>query len=151
MEPSVFIEEYPKTIIDIYIQVLCADGGTRCASVTAASLALADAGISLRDLVCGVAVGKISKPDPPTLVLDLSDIEDKEGLGDLPIACMPRTRAYTLLQFDGQMTPDEFRNALDLAEKGIEKINQIQIQTIKQKYAQIDQENNSEKIDEEGA
>lgn len=112
-------------------------------------MALADAGISLRDLVCGVAVGKIAKPDPPTLVLDLSDIEDKEGLGDLPITCMPRTKAYTLLQFDGQMTHDEFINALDLAEKGIEKINQLQIQTIKQKYGQKDQDIESESPNQE--
>jgi len=140
LEPSIFLEYYPKTIIDVFIQVLCADGGTRCAAVTAASLALADAGISLRDLVCGVAVGKINGPDPPTIVLDLSDIEDKEGLGDLPIAMMPRSKKITLMQFDGLITREELHQSLDMANKGIEKINQIQIQTIKKKYAQIDKE-----------
>ncbi len=149
MESSIFLEYYPKTIIDVFIQVLCADGGTRCAAVTAASLALADAGISLRDLVCGVAVGKIANPDPPTLVLDLSDVEDKEGLGDLPIAMMPRSKSYTLLQFDGQITFDEMRKALDIAEKGIEKLNEIQIQTIKGKYSQLDKEIETEISKEE--
>jgi exosome complex component RRP41 len=138
LEPAIFLEYYPKTIIDVFIQVLCADGGTRCAAVTAASLALADAGVSMRDLICGVAVGKISRPDPPTLVLDLSDIEDKEGLGDLPVAMMPRTKRFTLLQFDGLLTRDEMVKALNIARVGIEKINQIQIQTIKEKYEQID-------------
>jgi exosome complex component RRP41 len=150
LESSIFLEYYPKTIIDIFIQVLCADGGTRCAAVTAASLALADAGISLRDLVCGVAVGKIANPDPPTLVLDLSDVEDKEGLGDLPVAMMPRSKAYTLLQFDGQITFDEMRKALEIAENGIEKISRIQIQTIKERYSQIDKENETKGLAEEG-
>ena len=138
MEPSIFLEMYPKTIIDVFIQVLSADGGTRCAAVAAASLALVDAGIALRDLVCGVAVGKIEGPDSPTIVLDLSDIEDKEGSADLPIAMMPRTKAYTLLQFDGKITIKEFRTALELANKGIEEIHQIQIQTLKAKYAQME-------------
>jgi len=147
LEPSIFLEYYPKTIIDVFIQVLCADGGTRCAAVTAASLALADAGISMRDLVCGVAVGKISNPDPPTIVLDLSDIEDKEGLCDLPIAMMPHTKKYTLLQFDGLITRDEFRQALELADVGIEQINEVQIRTIKEKYAQIDKEITAEQTE----
>ena len=150
LEPALFLEYYPKTIIDVFVQVLCADGGTRCAAVTAASLALADAGISMRDLVCGVAVGKIAEPDPPTIVLDLSDIEDKEGLGDLPVAMMPKSKKYTLLQFDGLITKDEMTQALDLAYTGIQKINEIQINTIKDKYLQIDKETASaEKKEEE--
>lgn len=108
--------------------------------MSAASLALTDAGIALRDLVTGVAVGKITGPDPPTLVLDLDDQEDKSGLSDLPIAMMPRNKSYTLLQFDGQMKRDEFRSALELANKGIEEIYQIQIKTIKDKYSQIEKE-----------
>ena len=94
----------------------------------------------MSDLVCGVAIGKIAEPDPPTIVLDLSDIEDKEGMGDLPIAMMPRSKKYTLLQFDGLITKDEMPKALDLAYIGIKKINEIQIQTIKEKYTQIDKE-----------
>ncbi|KKL04530.1 hypothetical protein LCGC14_2615130, partial [marine sediment metagenome] len=58
VEPSVFTERFPRSGIDIYIQVLDADGGTRAASITAASLAIADAGIPLRGLVASVAAGK---------------------------------------------------------------------------------------------
>jgi exosome complex component RRP41 len=47
LQPSVFMEYYPRTMIDVFIEILQADGGTRCASITAASLALADAGIPM--------------------------------------------------------------------------------------------------------
>ncbi|MBC7130623.1 exosome complex exonuclease Rrp41, partial [Candidatus Bathyarchaeota archaeon] len=48
LEPAVFVEYYPRTATDVFIEVLQADGSTRCASITVASLALADAGIPMR-------------------------------------------------------------------------------------------------------
>src|SRR5215510_9096501 len=44
LEPSLMLEDYPRATIDVYIEVLQADGGSRCAGITAASVALADAG-----------------------------------------------------------------------------------------------------------
>src|SRR4030066_1790238 len=40
LEPALFPELYPRTGIDVYVEVLQADGGTRCASITAAGLRL---------------------------------------------------------------------------------------------------------------
>src|SRR5205809_434445 len=40
----VFAEQFPRTSVDIFIEVLQADAGTRCAGLSAASVALADAG-----------------------------------------------------------------------------------------------------------
>ncbi|MHA1264210.1 MAG: exosome complex exonuclease Rrp41 [Candidatus Helarchaeota archaeon] len=128
--PAIFVNYYPKTLIDITIQVLAADGGTRCACINAASLALADAGIAQRDLVSAVAVGKIDG----TVVLDLNDIEDKEGEADLPIAMMPQSKRITLLQFDGNMTKDEFQEALQLGIIGINNIYKLQQEAIRAKF-----------------
>ena len=50
--PAVMLEKFPRTAVDVYIEVLQADGGTRCAALDAASVALADAGIPMRDMVC---------------------------------------------------------------------------------------------------
>lgn len=47
----------PRTEINIYLQVLQADGGTRCASINAATLALIDAGIPMKDFVVACAAG----------------------------------------------------------------------------------------------
>ncbi|MFX1296188.1 MAG: exosome complex exonuclease Rrp41 [Promethearchaeota archaeon] len=130
LEPSIFVEYYPKTLIDIVIQVLAADGGTRCASINAASLALADAGIALRDIVSAVAVGKIEGK----IVLDLNDVEDKEGEGDLPLAIMPQHNKITLLQFDGNMTKTEFMEAINLGLEGIKPIYKLQQEAIRAKF-----------------
>jgi exosome complex component RRP41 len=128
--PAIFVRYYPKTLVDVTIQVLAADGGTRCACINAASLALADAGIAQKDLVSAVAVGKIEDK----IVLDLNDIEDKEGQADLPIAIMPQSKFITLLQFDGNMTQAEFLEAMDLGIKGIDTIYEMQQAAIRTKF-----------------
>ncbi len=129
--PSIFVNYYPKTLIDITIQVLAADGGTRCACINAASLALADAGVALKDLVSAVAVGKIDGK----IVLDLNDIEDKEGDADLPLAIMPQSNKITLLQFDGKMNRAEFKEAINLGFEGVQPIYKLQQEAIRAKFA----------------
>ena len=130
LEPSIFMDLYPRAGIDIFIEVLQADGGTRCASITAASLAIADAGIPLRDLVVGCAAGKVDD----TVVLDLYDAEDKLGVADVPVAFMPNLNAVTLLQMDGILTPDEFESAVNLAIDGCKRIYSMQKEALRAKY-----------------
>jgi len=130
LEPTVFLEQFPRTSVDLFVEVLQADGGTRCAGVTVASLALADAGIPMRDLVVACASGKIDGH----IVLDLNDIEDKEGQADIPVAFMPNLNAITLLQMDGLLTIEEFEKALNLAIEGCKRIYALQKETLKAKY-----------------
>jgi len=139
-EPAVFTEYYPRTSIDIFIEVLQADGGTRCAGITAVSLALADAGIPLRDLVSACAAGKVDG----RLVLDLNDVEDKEGEADLPLAYMSSLNAITLLQMDGMLTGEEFEQAINLAVEGCKQIYQLQKEALKAKYVEVKEAINQE-------
>jgi exosome complex component RRP41 len=132
LEPAILTDLFPRTGIDIFIEVLQSHGGTRCASITAAAIALADAGIPLRDLVVACAAGKIEDQ----IVLDLNDIEDQKGDADVPVAIMPRTGAITLLQMDGLLTQDEFRQALDLAIQGCKTVYDLQKAALTQKYIQ---------------
>jgi len=136
LEPSVFTEYYPRTMIDVFIEVLQADGGTRCASITAASLALADAGIPLKDLVVACAAGKADD----TIVLDLMDEEDKLGKADVPVALMPSLNGITLLQMDGKLTHEEFETAVNMAIEGCKKIYLMQKEALKAKYMGIKEE-----------
>jgi len=133
LEPSVFIEYYPQTSIDIFIEVLQADGGTRCAGITAASLALADAGIPMQDLVAACAGGKVER----RLVVDLTDVEDKGGEADVPLALMPNLNAITLLQMDGGLTIDEFEKVVNLAIDGCRKLCTLQKEALKSKYVAV--------------
>jgi len=136
LEPAVFVDYYPRSGIDIFVEVLQADGGTRCASITAASLAIADAGIPMRDLVVACAAGKIDDK----VVLDLMDTEDKVGVADVPVAFMPNLNAVTLLQMDGILTPEEFEKAVNLAIEGCKKIYALQKEALKTKYINIKEE-----------
>ncbi|MHA1480872.1 MAG: exosome complex exonuclease Rrp41, partial [Candidatus Thorarchaeota archaeon] len=37
LKPVLFLEDYPKSVVDVFITVIQADGGTRCAAINAAS------------------------------------------------------------------------------------------------------------------
>ncbi|HVO85867.1 MAG TPA: exosome complex exonuclease Rrp41 [Candidatus Eisenbacteria bacterium] len=140
LEPAVFMEYYPRTMVDVFIEVLQADGGTRCASITAAALALADSGIPMRDLVVACAAGKVDD----TVVLDLMDTEDKLGGADVPVALMPNLNAVTLLQMDGILTHEEFEKAVNMALDGCRQIYAMQKEALKQKYVNVSEETKEE-------
>ena len=130
LEPAVFLDRYPRSVIDVYAEILEADGGTRTACINAATVALVDAGIPMRDLVASCAAGKMDGQ----LVLDLGDKEDKEGAADVPVAYMPKLEKVTLLQMDGVLPPDEFKECVDLAIEGCKQIYEIQREALKKKY-----------------
>jgi exosome complex component RRP41 len=133
LEPAIFLEYYPKTAIQVYIEILQADGGTRCAGITTASLALADAGIPMRDLVVACAAGKADGK----LIVDLMDTEDKVGEADVPVAFMPNLNAITLLQMDGSLSVDEFENAIGMAIDGCKQLYALQKEALKSKYVAV--------------
>jgi exosome complex component RRP41 len=147
LEMSVMSELYPRTSIDIFIEVLQSDGGSRCAGITAASLALADAGLPLKEIVAACAVCKIDGK----VALDASDIEDKQGDADLPVAFMPRSGMITLLQMDGSLTENEFNQALDMAIAACKKINEMQIEALKRKYISVKEQAEERYETREGA
>lgn len=130
LEPALILEDYPRATIDVFVEVLQADGGSRCAGIVAASVALADAGINMRDIVSACAAGKVDD----RIVLDVNDTEDKEGSADMPVAYMPHLDQVTLLQLDGILTQDQFNESLDKAIMGCKKVYEIQKQALMQKY-----------------
>lgn len=133
LEPAVFMEYYPRTMVNVFVEVLQADGGTRCAGITAAALALADSGIPMKDLVVACAAGKVED----TVVLDLMDTEDKLGAADVPVALMPNLNAVTLLQMDGTLTHEEFEKAVNMAIEGCKQIYVMQKEALKKKYVNV--------------
>ncbi len=129
-ENIILLEKYPRASIDVNIEILEAEAGTRCAGLTAAAVALVDAGIPMKDIPVSCAAGKIDGK----VVLDLGKEEDNFGDADLPIAISPRTGDIILLQMDGHLTVKEFDEALDLAIKGCEQVSEMQKKAIIEKY-----------------
>ncbi|WNY28279.1 Polyribonucleotide nucleotidyltransferase [Methanimicrococcus stummii] len=143
-EPVLFPEDYPKAAIDIFVEVLQADAGTRTAAINAASLALVDAGIPMRGLVSACAAGKVDGK----IVLDLNKPEDNYGDADLPIA-MTEDGKITLIQMDGHLTPSEFEEAMDLVQKGCRQVLEIQKAALLEKFASVMDDDDEEVIEEE--
>ncbi len=136
LEPALLLDAFPRTAVDVFIEVLQADAGTRVAGITAASLALADAGVPMRDLVAACAAGKIDGE----IVLDLNKDEDNYGESDVPVAIMPLKNNITLLQMDGYLTREEFIEAVKLAIKGAKAVYQKQREALREKYLRIAEE-----------
>ncbi|HEY7573183.1 MAG TPA: exosome complex exonuclease Rrp41 [Nitrososphaeraceae archaeon] len=130
LEPALMLEDYPRAAIDVFVEVLQADGGSRCAGITAASVALADAGINMRDIVTACAAGKVDE----RIVLDINDTEDKEGGADMPVAYLPHLNQITLLQLDGSLSSEQFNECLDKALNGCKSIYEIQRLALMKKY-----------------
>jgi len=140
LDKIVLTENFPRASIDVNIEVLEAEAGTRCAGLTAAGVALADAGIPMKDIPVACAAGKIGGEDNGGkktggyIVLDLGKEEDNFGDADLPIAISPRTGEILLLQMDGHLTLEEFDEALDLAIKGCNIVSNLQKEALVKKY-----------------
>ncbi|MFH1630743.1 MAG: exosome complex exonuclease Rrp41 [Candidatus Aenigmatarchaeota archaeon] len=134
--PVIFLEEFPKTAIDVTIDVIEANASTRCAALNAAALALADAGIPMRDLVSSCSAGKVND----TVVLDVAGEEDTEGQLDMPIAYFPKRNQITLLQMDGLTNQNELRQLIEMSIKGCEKIYDEQKRALKSKFSEKGQE-----------
>ena len=129
---AVLVERFPRTVIDVNVEVLEADAGTRCAALTAASVALADAGLQMRDLVSACAVGVVDG----RIVLDPSKDEDNFGDGDMPIGILPSSGEIVLLQMDGALGPDQFGAALDMGVEACRRIHALQRDALLMRYGQ---------------
>jgi exosome complex component RRP41 len=126
------LSAFPNTVVDVFIQIPQADAGTRVAGINAAAMALAHAGIPMKEMVSAIAVGKMDK----TIVVDVNkdeeDFEEGEGATDIPIAITSRTKNIALLQLDGKISPDELKKAIEMAKKACEKILEIQTKALKE-------------------
>lgn len=131
LERAIFLERFPNTAIDIFVEVLDANAGTRIACLTAAAVAVADAGIPMRDLVSGITVGRADG----NALIDLNKHEeDAPDAVDMAVAFLPNSKEVVLLQMDGEMSPKEFTELMKTAADNVEKVYEIQKKALKDSY-----------------
>ncbi len=131
--PVLNLDEYPNAVVDVFIELPQTEAGSRCAGICAASMALADAGISMKDMISAVSVGRVDDK----IVVDLDTYEEayEEGpVADIPVAMMPNLGKVTLLQMDGLVSKDQLKEALGYAKEACKKIYELQKQALKDKY-----------------
>jgi len=138
-ENVILTERYPRGVIDINMEILQADAGTRCAALTAAAVALADAGIPMKGMVSACAAGKVNG----VVCVDLDGPEDNFGEADLPIGINHTTGEIVLLQMDGHLSDKEYEEALDMAVAGNKEVLKSQREALMKRFnASLDAQEN---------
>jgi exosome complex component RRP41 len=132
IEPVVDLSDYPNTVVDVFVEFVETDAGSRCAAICAAAIALADAGITMKDMVAAVAVGHVEEQ----ILVDLNGEEEhlKMEVADIPCAIIPSTGEITLLQMDGITSKETLLAAIEKAKGAVVKITEIQKQALLDKY-----------------
>src|SRR3989344_1753734 len=128
--PVLDLKQFPNAVVDVFIQIIQANSGTRCAGIIAASMALAHAGLPMKDLISAVSVGKVGDK----IVIDLNKEEEdyEDGATDIPVAMTGRNHEVTLLQLDGEVTKEELMKGLEMARKGCLDIIEIQKKALRE-------------------
>ncbi len=134
------LSAFPNSVVDVFIQIPQADAGTRVAGLNAAALALADAGLPMREMISAIAVGKCDK----TLIVDVDkaeeDFHEGEGPTDIPVAITSRTKNVSLLQLDGKISVKELAEVIEMAKLACDKILEAQMNALKERNGGTDDE-----------
>ena len=110
---AILVDQYPKSQIDIFVEILQQDGSPVSAAINAVTLALINAGIPLRDLVSSCTLGVM---DNKTILVDLnnSETENAAGAAQICLATYPRTGRITLCEVESKVPIGAFQEALKL-------------------------------------
>ncbi len=131
LRPAIDISDFNNSVVDVFVELPQTDAGTRCAAICAASIALADAGIPMKDLVCAISAGKVEDK----LLLDLEYNEDSHENGvDIPMAMLHNSKELTLLQMDGEISSEELGKAMELIKGAMDQIYDVMKSALKAKF-----------------
>jgi len=121
LEVSVMLDKYPKSVVDIFVTIIQADGSVLSSAITCASMALADAGVEMFDLVASCTVATVSGQ----VVLDPTSAEEVQQTSSITIAYMPSLNEVTQLVQSGVLEHSNAKEAMDLCIDGCSKLYTI--------------------------
>ncbi|MEJ5301308.1 MAG: polyribonucleotide nucleotidyltransferase [Thermodesulforhabdaceae bacterium] len=110
-------ETFPYTI-RVVSEVLESNGSSSMATVCGATLSLMDAGVPVKDMVAGIAMGLVKEGDKVAILTDI--IGDEDHLGDMDFKVTGNDRGVTALQMDikiSGITREIMRKALEEARR----------------------------------
>ncbi|KAE8812353.1 29 kDa ribonucleoprotein B, chloroplastic [Hordeum vulgare] len=106
LEGAVMLHTFPKTTVDVFALVLESGGSDLPIIISCASLALADAGIMMYDLVTSVSVSCLGK----NVIIDPTSDEEAWQDGGLMVSYMPARKEITQLTLTGEWTDGKITN-----------------------------------------
>lgn len=117
-EPVIQTSLYPRSQIDIFVQVVQQDGGLLQACINATTVALMSAGVPMTDFICAVS-GGVHSTSP---LLDLTLLEEND-VPNLTVAVMPKTKKISLVTMETRLHVDRFEEVFRLATEAGEVIH----------------------------
>lgn len=142
LEAAILLETYPRSRIQVDVTILADDGGRLCAAVNAASLAVIDAGIPVKDFVCACSAGYSSTigTSSTTPLVDLNRREEAGGSSGgsvhLPCAILPQRGTMVLAQCEARV-PDwnTLERVLEAATDGCRAVFELMQAAVQEKAA----------------
>ena len=98
LEPMIPSKEDFPYAIRVVSEVLSSNGSTSQASVCGSTLSLLDAGVPLKDMVAGIAMGLIKEDEKVAILSDIQGMED--FLGDMDFKVAGTKNGITAIQMD---------------------------------------------------
>jgi exosome complex component RRP41 len=109
-EPVIQTGLYPRSQIDIIVEIHQQDGGVLSSCINATTLALTDAGVAMYDQVVAVSAGLHST----LTLLDLNHYEEND-IPHLTVAVMPRSGKVTLVNMESRLHLTRFEAVFKVA------------------------------------
>jgi exosome complex component RRP41 len=132
LAPTIDLEEFPNTVVDVHVMIIQANASTRCACINAAAMALAQAGLPMKDLVSSISIGKLDKQ----LVVDVSkeeeDYKEGEGATDIAMTFLSSSEQLVHLQLDGKIPPRTLKEAIKLGREATKKVHEVQLKALRE-------------------
>ncbi|XP_041454867.1 exosome complex component RRP41-like [Lytechinus pictus] len=132
-EATIQTQLYPRSQIDIFVQILQADGGNYCACVNAATLAIINAGIPMKDYVCACSSGFVNN----TPLSDVSYLEESQGGPVVTVALLPKSDQIALFKMDNRLHVDHLEQVLEVASKGCKDMYAVMDAAVKEHVSRM--------------
>lgn len=116
-----------------HYQILQADGGNYCACVNAATLAIINAGIPMKDYVCACSSGYVNN----TPLTDVSYLEESQGGPVVTVAMLPKSEQIALFKMDNRLHVDHLEQVLEVASKGCKDMYAVMNAAVKEHVSRM--------------
>lgn len=123
-------DEFPYTI-RIVSEILESNGSSSMATVCSGCLSLMDAGVPIKEMVAGIAMGLVKEKEKEIILSDI--LGDEDHLGDMDFKIAGSKNGFTAIQMDLKtkgITKDTLVRVVNQAKKGIEEILSVMRKTI---------------------
>ena len=115
-EDAILTEQFPRSQIEIYVEILQQDGSPVSTAINAVTLALIDAGIPMRDMVVSTTVGAI---DNKTILVDLNHAESEKAAGAAQLVMAVYSRSFQLIlcECESKLPVSSFELAYEIGQE----------------------------------